>query len=119
MIERRKHVRVRCNQPVRFRDLGQTASMNFSETCALDISEGGIRFRADRFVPLNNKLLIEMSFGGGARPVKMVAKPAWTKAASGFYECEIGASFLDMAAEDRLLVRNYVARQFGIPANMV
>ena len=119
MIERRKHVRVRSSHPVRFRDLGHAASVNFSETSALDISEGGVRFRADRFLPLNNKLLIEMTLSPGQRPVKSIAKPAWTKAASGFYECEVGVFFVDIAEEDRLLVRNHVTKQLGIPDNLV
>lgn len=119
MIERRKYVRVRCAQPIRFRELTPNDPIGYRETFAVDISEGGVRFRADRFVPLTNKLMLEMNLAPGDRPVKAVARPAWTKSMSGFYECELGAFFVDMADEDRVLVRNFVTRQVGNPSALV
>jgi len=108
MIERRKFVRVRCSQPLRYRELGANHS-EFHETFALDISEGGVRFRTDRFVSKGGKLLLEMNLAPAQQMVKAVVQPAWNRALTGFHECELGVSFLELAEFDRNSIRDFVS----------
>ncbi|HNV85938.1 MAG TPA: PilZ domain-containing protein [Candidatus Omnitrophota bacterium] len=108
MRERRQFVRVRCNQPLRYRELGGNPG-GFRETFVLDISEGGMRFRTDRFIPVDGKLLLEMNLPPSQQTVKAVAKPAWNKTLTGFHECELGVSFLEIAEQDKTLVRDFVS----------
>ena len=78
-----------------------------SETQISDISEGGVRFRAARFIPVHNKLLIRLRLPN-QKTIEAVAQPAWIKELRTVDQYEIGAKFISLSDADRKLIRRYI-----------
>ena len=78
-----------------------------SETVISDISEGGIRFRAGKFIPVQNRLLFRLRLPN-QKPIEAVAKPAWIREIPALNQYDIGAEFLSLSDGDREIIRSYI-----------
>ena len=75
-----------------------------AETVVKDISEGGIRFRSNRFIPVREKLLFRMRLPN-QKTIEAVAQPAWIREIPSLNQYDIGAKFLSLSEADRRIIR--------------
>ena len=106
---KRKHPRAECLIHSTFNDLDATdRSKYLNQTAVTDISEGGIRFRTSRFIPIRNRLLFHLS-PEKKMPFEAVVKPAWINEIPHLGQFEIGAAFLSISPEDKKLIQELLA----------
>ena len=106
---KRKHPRAECLIPSSFNDLDASDRGKYlNETAVTDISEGGIRFRTSRFIPVRNRLSFHLSPEKN-RSFEAIVKPAWVNEIPHLGQFEIGASFLSISLEDKKLVQELLA----------
>lgn len=105
--EKRQHARTGCEFPSSYKNLG-TERPQTSETVVRDISEGGIRFRTTRFVPVREKLLFRIQIPN-QKIIEAVAQPAWIREIPSLSQYDIGAQFISLSDADREIIRNFLA----------
>jgi c-di-GMP-binding flagellar brake protein YcgR len=103
--EKRRHPRVPCEVESSYRNAERPETT--VETLVKDISEGGIRFRATRFIPVKEKLKYRIRLPN-RRPIEAVARPAWIREIPSLSQYDIGAQFLSLSEADRQLIRQFV-----------
>ena len=81
-----------------------------------DVSEGGVRFTSNEFLPLASRLVVEIFLPAQPRPVKAIAKVAWIRKVPSGEQYEIGNQFLDIARDDKRQLNEYVGRTDTITA---
>ncbi len=101
------HVRVPCQIDSSFTDLDANSADAQGETLVNDLSEGGIRFRAGRFIPIQNKLLFRLR-PPGKKTIEALAQPAWIKEIPSVNQFDIGAKFISLSDSDRAIIRSFV-----------
>lgn len=87
--------------------MDSTGRPALAETYISDISEGGIRFRADHFIPVRDRLYFNLNIPS-KKPVMITAKPAWITEIPSINQYEIGARFDGLSDEDRAEIRDLV-----------
>jgi c-di-GMP-binding flagellar brake protein YcgR len=102
--EKRQHPRVACELDSVFKDLDNDGAGYMFETTVRDISEGGFRFRANRFIPVHDKLLVTLHIPNH-RAIEAIAQPAWIREIPSLSQFDIGAKFLSLSETDRELIR--------------
>jgi hypothetical protein len=107
-IEKRDHPRVRLRVPIAFRAVAAHPAVR-GHGVTLDVGRGGVRFRAQRFVPPGEFLALEVDLPGrGTHAVR--GRSVWVREARGDGAWEVGAAFLrvggdgDAALADLLLL---------------
>ena len=105
--EKRKHPRVDVSVPLRYKELRGKKYLA-DGTMTKNVSEGGVRFRANRFISLACHLLVEMKLPSLAKPIKAVSKVAWIKKLGTDNDYEIGNHFLALSNEDEEALSKYV-----------
>jgi len=113
--ERRRFARLAASFPLKYKELKQ-ADNEFRGTESKNISEGGIRFRSDRFITLACRLVVELNLPTLARPIKAVSKISWIKKLPAGDDYEVGNHFLEISREDRELIRSFVGERLETPA---
>jgi len=110
-MERRQWNRVDMNVPFKFREVGEFNRFPLdSET--RDISEGGIRFATDKFLPKDSKLVVSIDFND-APAVKATVKVAWSVRESHTNMYEIGVEFDTIPSESRVQLSNIVRKNLN------
>jgi c-di-GMP-binding flagellar brake protein YcgR len=102
MDERRKYVRIPEKAEISY----SVVSAAISGQCTTsDVSQGGIRFTTDHFIPKDSRLKVKITFSDASVTIEALVKMVWIKElpAGGLYE--IGAQFIDISqkASDHLL----------------
>ncbi|MDP3921586.1 MAG: PilZ domain-containing protein [Candidatus Omnitrophota bacterium] len=110
-VERRKFNRVPFEKPIRVKAIGGAQGSRYGDALARDISEGGIRFFHDHFIATTSRVLLEMTFPEADKPVVAVAKPVWVRELSNRSQFEVGNAFLEIADEDKQVIRSFVQRK--------
>ena len=105
--EKRQFPRVSCELDSLFKDLDNDGAGFRFESTIRDISEGGIRFRANRFIPVHDKLLVTVHVPH-RRTLELVAQPAWIREIPSLSQYDIGAKFVSISDSDRNLIRQYM-----------
>ncbi len=80
----------------------------FRGTISKNISEGGVRFRSDRFISLACRLVVELNLPALTKPIRAVSKITWIKKLPVGDDYEVGNQFLEISKEDRVFIRNFV-----------
>jgi c-di-GMP-binding flagellar brake protein YcgR len=107
-IERRRWPRVKLNLPLKYRGVGEFNHLPMdSET--RDISEGGIRFTSERFIPKDSKLVVNLNLSdlGG---VKATVRIVWAARDPHTNRYEVGAEFDTLPPEAKVQIANLVRR---------
>jgi hypothetical protein len=107
-LDKRQHSRVGCEIDSSFRNLDAEASKPISETLIQDISEGGIRFRTNHFIPVHNKLLFRIQMPN-SKFIEAVARPAWIREIPNLRLFDIGAQFISLSDEDRTIIKEFAS----------
>jgi len=105
--EKRRNPRIPTDFPLKYKEL-QGKPGDFRGTVSKNISEGGVRFRSDRFISLACRLVVELNLPALAKPVRAVSKIAWIKKLPVGDDYEVGNKFLEIAKEDQRNLRNFV-----------
>ena len=103
---KRQYSRVPCEIESSFRDIEEGSSRPVDETVVQDISEGGIRFRANHFIPVHDRLLFRIHIPN-QKTIEAVAQPAWIREIPSVGQYDIGARFVSLSESDRELVRAF------------
>lgn len=106
--DKRKHPRTRCEIESSYKSIDVATAAVPSDTLVEDISEGGIRFRASRFVPVHNKLLFKIQIPKH-KCIEAVAQPTWIREVPNVNQYDIGAKFLSLSDEDRDIIRQFTS----------
>ena len=104
--EKRQHARTTCEFTSSFKNLNAEQPQS-SETVVREISEGGIRFRANRFVPVRDRLLVRIEVPNH-KIIEALAQPAWIREIPSLSQYDIGAKFLSLSEIDRQVIRAFV-----------
>ncbi len=107
-LDKRRYKRVDCDIESSFNNLDGTKPHDIRETTIRDISEGGIRFRSNEFIPIHNRLLFKLDVPK-KKSIRAIAKPAWIREVPSLSQYEIGASFQGLSEEDISIIRNLAA----------
>lgn len=108
VTERRRFQRIDSSLPLRYRNI-KTATVPMG-SLTKDIGEGGVRFKANEFISLACRLVVEITLPTVQRPIKAISKVAWIRKLSSGEQYELGSQFLEISKEDRSIVTDYVSR---------
>ena len=112
MYEKRRHPRVPCELDSSYNEIDPSSPRRYSETNVQDISEGGIRFRTPYFTPVQNRLLFKINVPN-RKNIEVVAQPAWVCELPRLSQYEVGAKFLNLSEEDRIVVRQFASSAYS------
>ena len=96
MEERRRFVRVPGNLRLSYKII---PNVKIGESITKNISEGGLRFFVNEFIPKNNFLKIRMTLGKKCFSFEILTRVAWIREDSLFARHEIGVEFINMPKE--------------------
>jgi c-di-GMP-binding flagellar brake protein YcgR len=106
--EKRKFTRVKTHIPVKYRKLREGAGSVGFGSLSRDLSQGGVQFRAEEFISMACRLIVEVDIPMLTRPVKAISKVAWIRKTEAGDDYEIGNQFLEISKKDRELISEYV-----------
>lgn len=112
--EKRKFPRLSSRFPLKYKDL-RKANEEPRGTVSKNISEGGLRFRSDRFISLACRLVVEINLPELEKSVKAVSKIAWIKKLPAGDDYEVGNQFLEISREDKKTIRNFIETETEKP----
>lgn len=106
----RLHVRVDVNCLVKYRKLSASQSRDFKMTNAINVSEGGLLFKAYEDLPISSTIILHVDLLNDGRSIETFAKILHAQRIPGpIFTAHVGVSFLDLAEKDRQMIRSYVA----------
>lgn len=94
--DNRKFERILGDAEITYRVVAQSQAQG---TLSKDISEGGIRFFCNEFIPLGSKLRVRVLIRSIPYSFQALAETRWIKEASGGARYEIGVEFTDIPSE--------------------
>ena len=103
--EQRGWVRLECLVPVHYRIDSENT---FKAGLASDISEGGVKFEANKRIPLQAVLRLAIQLPSSVRPLKVKAKVVSVHEAETNGSYKIGARFLDIKEKVRSRISRYI-----------
>ena len=107
IVEKRKSLRIKAAIPLQYKELhGNTYLAKGALT--RDLSEGGVRFIADKFIGLGCHLMLEMQFPSMLKSIKAISKPAWVRKKRYGTDYEIGGQFLALTSKDADILSAYI-----------
>ena len=109
MPEKRRYVRVGASIPLQYKKLKGLAEGTIG-AITHDVSEGGIKFMSNEFLPLASRLVVEIFLPAQPRPIKAISKVAWIRKASSGEQFIVGNQFLDVAKDDRGQLAEYIKK---------
>lgn len=95
--ERRRFTRIKKQCPVSYCVLPQ---IKIKRKMSLDLSQGGLRFISEDFIPLNSKLKIEIDLDNPPRLINAIAQLVWIKEIFANEYFNVGVRFLEISKED-------------------
>lgn len=105
-MNKRQYPRAECCINSSYKDLDAgDHGKSYEDTVVSDISQGGIRFRVSRFIPIRNRLSVYLRPEKSAS-IEAVVKSAWIRELPRLSQFEIGASFISISEDDKKLVQN-------------
>lgn len=107
-VEKRKFDRVKTHIPVKYRKLRGGAGSEGYGSLSRDLSQGGVHFRANEFISMACRMILELDIPMLTRPIKAISKVAWIRKSNSGNDYEIGNQFLEISKKDRELISEYV-----------
>ena len=106
-FEKRAYRRVKRELLCQFKDLDSDNPVSLSETYTTDISEGGLRFRTPKYIPMNHRLAFTIEIPKHSN-IEVTARPAWTNELLSVEQYEVGASFSGLSSADKAVLRDFI-----------
>lgn len=110
--EKRRYQRIDFNLPLQYRNLRKIGEASIG-ALSKDISGGGVRFKANEFISLACRLVVEITLPTVPKPIKAISKVAWIKKIPASDQYELGNQFLDMTKEDKNHVIDFVNKSLN------
>ncbi len=107
-MERRRWPRVNLALPMRYRGVGEFGQLPMDSEVK-DISEGGIRFACDRFLPKDSKLVVNLNLIDISN-IKATVKVVWATRDSHTNRYEVGVEFDNIPAESKCQISSLVRK---------
>ena len=107
-MESRVAKRMACEMMASFKKVDGENRFVLEETTIRDISETGIRFRSNQFIPIHDCLSMRLSLSK-TKSFETAVKPAWIRELPNVEQYELGASFISLSKEARLRLRDTLA----------
>ena len=104
-VEQRKFPRIPFQRPIRFKP---KSVVLFASHSAYDISQGGIRFNSDVFIPPGTVLTVQVKLADEALLLDMQGKVVWTKYVSHLQMYQMGLEFISDNSYSRWKIRHHV-----------
>ena len=104
-MEKRLHPRTPCEMTASLRAVGGVGLTRHS-AAVIDISEGGIRLRTDRFIGVQKPLCIEME-NPNNQALEAVLRPVWVREIPSIGQYEVGAAFSSISPECQKVIRKF------------
>ncbi|MBN1353213.1 MAG: PilZ domain-containing protein [Candidatus Omnitrophica bacterium] len=101
--------------PLKYKNLNSIGE-EFRGTISKNISEGGVRFRSDRFISLACRLIVEFNIPAIQKPIRAISKIAWIKKLPVGDDYEVGNQFLEITRQDKEIIRSYINQQLENPS---
>jgi len=98
--EQRKYPRLNMSLPIQFREIGEFDKLP-CETISKDISKGGVRFIAQKFIPVGNRLVVNIVFEPHTEVVRTIVKIVWIRRERYRDTYELGCQFVHIGEEAR------------------
>jgi c-di-GMP-binding flagellar brake protein YcgR len=92
MIERRKYIRIPESLPIAYEVV---PSQTKKEYASKDISQGGMRFLINEFIPKDSRLRVQISFPGTLFNFETWVKCMWIRKLPYNDRYEVGVEFMD------------------------
>lgn len=108
--ERRKYPRVFASLPMQFRLVGEFDKFP-RDTITKDLSEGGMRFSVDKFVPVGTRIVVNVLLESFHEPVRSVAKIIWARKLQYSDSYEVGCQFLNLSEDARQKISRFITHQ--------
>ena len=105
--EKRKFPRIGSRFPLKYKNL-RKAGEEFRGTISKNVSEGGVRFRSDRFISLACRLVVELNLPALTKPIRAVSKIAWIRKLPVGDDYEVGNQFLEISRHDKETIRDFI-----------
>lgn len=102
--EKRRYRRFPCNLPLQYRAFGPDTPGN-KGGFTRDIAEGGIRFVANRFIPVATNLTLDVNLSTTPQHLKATSKVVWVRKLREGDRYEVGLEFTEISDDDRRRVR--------------
>ncbi|MFH1837116.1 MAG: PilZ domain-containing protein [Candidatus Omnitrophota bacterium] len=111
--EKRRYQRVETHVPLKCGKLRDGSNCKGENSITKDLSLGGMSFRTDNFIPMANRLIVEISLPEKTKSIKAISKIAWIKKSRSGNGYETGNQFLEMSKEDKDSVADYINNIVG------
>jgi len=108
--ERRKCPRVYASLPMQFREIGEFDKLP-RDTITKDLSRGGVRFSADKFVPVGSRLVVNIALESRSEPLRSTVKIVWAKRQQYSDSYELGCQFVNIDDEAKSRINRFIAHQ--------
>lgn len=104
--ERRKAKRMEFREPIQYRS---RESEQLQGSLGYDLSEGGLRFQTESFIPLNKSLSIHMDLGQG-QSIDVDGHVVWVQLVPHAERYHVGLSFEDTQAivNSKKIIHQYI-----------
>ena len=109
--ERRRWPRVDVHLPIRFREVGEFSSSPIDAETQ-DVSEGGIKFSSDKFLPKNSKLVVNLNLND-VSSMKATVKIVWSARDAHTNMYETGVEFDNVPAEAKVELSHLVRKNLN------
>ncbi|NQT46737.1 MAG: PilZ domain-containing protein [Candidatus Omnitrophica bacterium] len=114
--DKRRFPRIEFRMPVQYHNLKNPREGSIG-SLTKNISEGGVKFVANEFLPLASRLVMEISLPTVPRPIKAIAKVAWVRKTAVAEQYEVGNQFLEISRDDKNHLTDYINRVFDSSSN--
>ena len=105
--DRRKYVRIDATIPLQYKKLKELSEGTIG-AITRDVSEAGVRFIANEFLPLASRLVVQIFLPAQPRAIKAIAKVAWIRKIPSGDQYEVGNQFLDVGKDDKNQLAEYI-----------
>ncbi len=108
--ERRKYFRLDSRIPMRYRPI-EKDPQELRGSLMRNISKGGVRMTAYKFLARNLKLALEIPLLSGIKPVQGVSRVAWVNKVSFNEQYDIGVEFINLNQGDLTQIATFISKK--------
>ena len=110
LVEQRRFPRLHVKTAVQFRNILKP-SEPFSGSLCKNVSASGLCLMTDGFLPKESRWVLLVSLPWVSRePVRLIGRVVWSTQKPSGQPCECGIQFIQVAAEDKKMIADFVER---------
>ena len=109
-MEKRRHKRIPCEIESHYKRPDAPQKAGYGEVTLHDLSQGGVRFRRSRFMPVHQHLLLRFQIPK-SEWIETWAELAWIRELPTLGCYEAGAQFLNFPSQHSNLLQQFIFQQ--------